>query len=128
MNYLVVGILTTLVSLGIYYICVLCFLNPNVSWQLQLSNIISWFGAVLFAYFTNRKYVFKSQNSKIVKEAIAFSCSRLGTLLLDMVLMFISVTLCGMNDKIVKLVVQVVVTIGNYILSKFFVFNKHTIS
>lgn len=121
-NYIIVGVLTTVVSLAVYYFCVFTFLNPQVSWELQLANIISWLVAVSFAYFANRKYVFKSKNINIMAEAAAFLSSRLGTLLMDMAIMFVTVTLCGMNDKIAKLIVQVVVTIGNYILSKFFVF------
>ena len=50
--------------------------------------------------------------------------SRVGTLLLDMLIMFVTVTLLGMNDKLAKLLVQVVVTVLNYIFSKFLVFGK----
>lgn len=122
-RYLVVGILTTIVSVGTYFLCVSTCLNPGIAWQLQLSNIISWILAVSFAYFMNRKFVFKSKTSHIFKEVCSFFISRVGTLLMDMSIMFIAVTLCGLNDKIAKMIVQVIVTVGNYILSKFFVFN-----
>lgn len=121
-NYFIVGILTTIVSLGVYYGCVVTVLNPIIAWQLQIANIISWIVAVIFAYFTNRKYVFKSNEKNVTKEFFSFVLSRIGTLLMDMGIMFSFVTLCGMNDKIAKLIVQVVVTIGNYVFSKFFVF------
>lgn len=120
---MVVGILTTIVSVGTYFLCVSTCLNPGIAWQLQLSNIISWILAVSFAYFMNRKFVFKSKTSHIFKEVCSFFISRVGTLLMDMSIMFIAVTLCGLNDKIAKMIVQVIVTVGNYILSKFFVFN-----
>ena len=123
-NYLIVGVLTTVVSLGVYYFCVFTFLNPVVPWQLQLANIISWIAAVSFAYITNRAFVFESTTKNIGREAGTFFLSRVGTLLMDMGIMFVTVTLCGMNDKIAKLIVQVVVTIGNYVLSKFFVFKN----
>ena len=123
-NYLIVGGLTTVVSLGVYYLCVLTFLNPQISWQLQIANIISWIAAVSFAYFTNRTFVFESKAANIRKEATSFFVSRVGTLLLDMGIMFWAVTICGVNDKVAKLIVQVVVTIGNYVLSKFFVFKN----
>lgn len=123
-NYLIVGGLTTVVSLGVYYGCVLTFLNPDSAVQLQAANIISWIAAVTFAYFTNRKYVFESSSNSRLKEAAGFYLSRVTTLLMDMGIMFVMVTLCGINDKIAKLVVQVVVTVANYILSKFFVFKK----
>ena len=67
-NYLIVGGLTTVVSLGVYYGCVLTFLNPEVPVQLQAANVLSWIAAVTFAYFTNRKYVFESKNEKRLQE------------------------------------------------------------
>lgn len=123
-SYLIVGGLTTIVSLEVYYLCVLSFLNPRVVWQLQAANIISWVAAVLFAYYANRNYVFKSKQKTLLKEFIAFVLSRVGTLLMDMAIMFVTVSLCEMDDKIAKLIVQVVVTIGNYVFSKFLVFKK----
>ena len=123
-NYLIVGGLTTVVSLGVYYGCVLTFLNPEVPVQLQAANVLSWIAAVTFAYFTNRKYVFESKNEKRLQEAAAFYGSRVTTLRLDMFCMFLMVTLMGWNDKVAKLIVQVLVTVANYILSKFLVFRK----
>lgn len=123
-NYLIVGGLTTIVSLGSYYLCIYTFLDPDVWYQLQAANIISWISAVTFAYFANRIFVFKSKNQKKFKEAVSFYSSRVATLLMDMGIMFVFVTLLHLNDKIMKLVVQVVVTVANYILSKLFVFKK----
>ena len=121
-NYLIVGGLTTFVSLGTYYLCVFTFLDPTYALQLQIANILSWIAAVTFAYFTNRKFVFESKNQNIAKEAVSFYLSRIATLLLDMGFMLLLVTLAGINDKIAKLVVQVLVMISNYVLSKFLVF------
>lgn len=123
-NYLIVGGLTTVVSLGSYYLCVLTFLDPNTALELQIANIISWICAVTFAYFANRKFVFESKNENKLKEAGSFYMSRVATLLMDMGIMFVLVTLLNFNDKIAKLVVQVVVTVLNYVFSKLFVFNK----
>ena len=121
-NYLIVGGLTTVVSLAVYYGSVLTFLNPRDALQLQAANILSWICAVAFAYVTNRIFVFESKSQAVVREASAFFASRLGTLLMDMAVMFITVTCLGMSDKIAKLIVQVLVTVANYILSKFLVF------
>ena len=123
-SYLIVGGLTTVVSLGTYYGCTLTVLDAAVPLQLQAANVLSWIAAVTFAYFTNRKYVFESRNQHMLKEAAAFYSSRLSTLLMDMGLMFLMVTILGWDDKIAKLIVQVVVTIANYVISKFFVFKK----
>ena len=52
-NYLIVGVLTTIVGLGVYYGLVFTVLNPDNPFQLQVANVISWIAAVTFAYFTN---------------------------------------------------------------------------
>lgn len=123
-NYLIVGGLTTFVALGVYYVCVLTFLNPNNGLELQVANVLSWIAGVIFAYFTNRKYVFESKNPNRLKEATKFTASRLVTLFLDMAVMLIGVTLLKLNDKIIKLIAQFLVIVGNYIFSKLFVFKK----
>lgn len=122
LHYLIFGGLTTVVSLAVYYACVLTFLDPESALQLQAANVISWIAAVTFAYVTNRRFVFESKNRNIKKEAAAFYGSRLTTLALDMGCMFVMVSVMGMSDKIAKLIVQVLVVVGNYVLSKFLVF------
>ncbi|MCM1053466.1 MAG: GtrA family protein [Ruminococcus sp.] len=123
-NYLIVGVLTTIVSLATYFICTMTFLDPNNKLELQIANIISWILAVAFAYFTNRIFVFKSKEKNMLKEATSFVGSRILSLLMDMFTMFIIVSVLHLNDKIGKLVSQVIVTVANYILSKLFVFKK----
>lgn len=123
-NYLIVGGLTTVVSLAAYYGSVLTFLDPNNAVQLQIANIFSWVLAVAFAYVTNRIFVFKSKEQNIVKECSAFVGSRIMTLLMDMFVMFLLVTVLHFNDKVSKIIAQVFVVIGNYIISKVFVFKK----
>ena len=61
-RYLIFGVLTTLVSLVIYGACVYTVLDPQDPIQLAAANVLSWIGAVTFAYFTNRKYVFQSDS------------------------------------------------------------------
>ena len=123
-NYLIVGFLTTIVSLVTYFICTETFLNSEVSVELQIANVISWVLAVAFAFVTNRIFVFKSKNKKVFKEMCSFISSRIFSLFLDMLSMFIMVSVLSWNDKIAKLIVQVIVTVVNYILSKLFVFKK----
>ena len=123
-RYLIVGILTTVVSLGTYYGCVFTFLNPENALQLQLANVLSWIIAVTFAYVMSRIYVFQSKQENILREMVAFYSSRLLTLFMDMAIMFIMVTLCRVNDKLAKLVVQVVVTVANYVFSKILVLRR----
>ena len=121
--YLIFGVLTTVVSLLSYYICTITFLNPNNAVEIQIANILSWITCVTFAFFTNRKYVFESKED-IKKEGIKFYISRLSALLIDVVMIFIFVSLLKINDKIIKPVNQVIIIIFNYIASKLFVFKK----
>lgn len=123
-RYLIVGVLTTIVSLSVYYGCVLTILDPEQAFQLQVANVVSWIAAVTFAYIANRIFVFRSKSRDWFQEARAFVCARVATLLMDMAIMFALVTICHYNDKIAKLVVQVVVTAANYILSRVLVFRN----
>ena len=123
-RYFVVGVLTTVVSLSVYYGLVLTVLDAKKPLQLQAANVLSWIAAVTFAYVCNRVFVFRSHSRNILREAAAFYSARLGTLLTEMIFMFLLVTVLGLNDKIIKLVMQFVVIALNYVFSKLFVFRE----
>ena len=123
-NYLIVGVLTTIVSFIAYVASTRTFLDPNDRFQLQVANIIKWVVGVSFAYVTNRIFVFKSKRKDILREIAVFTSSRVLTLFLDMGIMFLLVTKMGINDIIANTISIVLVTVGNYILSKVFVFKK----
>lgn len=123
-NYLIFGVLTTLVSLITYYILTVTIIDPQKAFELQIANIISWISCVIFAYVTNRKYVFKSKSKEIGKEFFKFVSSRIVTLLLDVLIMFIGVTVLHYNDKIIKILSQIIIIVANYILSKIIVFKN----
>ena len=117
--YLVFGVLTTVVNIVVYYI-----FSNLLHMNYLFSNAMAWFLSVLFAYVTNRKYVFDSKNNQIIKEAISFFGSRLATGIMDMMLMWFLVNFNIVNDVVAKVVVNVIVVILNYILSKLVVFKK----
>ena len=123
-NYLIFGILTTLINLITYFLLTNTFLDVNKELELQCANVISWVVAVVFAYFTNRKYVFESSNTNKFKEIVNFFAARIVTLVMDMGIMYFGVNLLNLNDGICKIVSQVVVIVSNYIFSKLFVFRK----
>ena len=123
-NYLIFGILTTLINLITYFLLTNTFLDVNKVLELQCANVISWVVAVVFAYFTNRKYVFESSNTNKFKEIVNFFAARIVTLVMDMGIMYFGVNLLNLNDGICKIVSQVVVIVSNYIFSKLFVFRK----
>lgn len=127
-NYLIFGVLATIVSLGTKYVLLFTIFEASNAIELQISVIMSWIAAVLFAYFTNRTFVFESKNKNKLKEFVSFIIARISTLLLEMFIMWFFVTLLKLNSNlyviIFTLISQAAVIIGNYIFSKLFVFKK----
>lgn len=127
-NYLIVGVLTTVVSLAIKWGLLFTILDAKNGFQVQVAVVVSWIGAVIFAYITNRIFVFKSKSKNYLKEISSFILGRVATLLMEMFIMWFFVTLLKLNSDawvlVFTLVCQVLVTIFNYILSKLFVFKK----
>ncbi|WP_051452871.1 GtrA family protein [Atopobacter phocae] len=122
MMYLIFGVLTTVVNLIIFFIFTKIFVS---GWL--LANIIAFIISVLFAYWTNKLYVFKS-NSKdklvILKEFITFISARLFSLGIEILTLFIMLQLLNLNDVFGKVTAQVIVVVLNYVFSKVFVFRK----
>lgn len=145
--YLIVGVLTTIVSWGACFVAKL-FLDPTQELQNFIINTIGWVAGVVFAYPLNRKWVFKSNNDKIVKEFMGFASSRLSTWILDILIMWFFVNICPLNNLIIKIcnwlnislatadidsvnywvvkicISAVLVTILNYVFSKLLIFKK----
>lgn len=117
--YLVFGVLTTLVNIVVFAI-----LTRALSVGTVASNIIAWFLSVLFAYVTNRRWVFGTRGDSVLKEAATFFTGRIGTGVLDTAMMFVTVDLFGWNDLVMKVAVNVIVVILNYVISKFLVFRR----
>lgn len=127
-NYLIIGGLTTVISLVVKYALLFTILDAKNPLQLQIAVATSWLVAVVFAYVTNRKFVFKSKNDNVKDEMIKFFGARIATLVMEACFMWFFVTFLKMNSDIqvviCTIVVQVLIVIGNYILSKLFVFKK----
>ena len=130
-NYLVIGFLTTVVNLATKYSLLFTIFNSSNPKELQAAIIISWIVAVLFAYITNRKIVFKSKNEKILSEVIKFFESRIATLVIEMLYLWFFITFLKLNsDRFViiwTVSCQALVIIINYIFSKLYVFKKKKI-
>ena len=126
-NYVIVGALTTFVSIFSFYIFRVLVFKQDTQLHIQICTIISWILAVLFAFFTNNKYVFKNQSGKdsTIKKMIKFFASRITTLFIEMFVMWFLTSPLNINDKISKILVQFIVFILNYIFSKIFVFKKN---
>ena len=120
--YIFFGICTTLVNILSYWLCAHVFCITVLP-----SAIIAWFVAVLFAYFTNRKWVFHSEattRGEIVKEAVYFYVCRLTTGFVDWALMYVFVDVMRFNDIVIKTVANIAVIVLNFIASKLIIFKK----
>lgn len=114
--YMLFGVGTTLVNLILFD-----WFYYRLCAGTIISNIVAWIGAVLFAFVTNKWYVFESKTWRwrvTVKEFISFSGCRGATGLMDLAMMYITVDLLHRNAMIMKLLVNIVVIILNYIASK----------
>ena len=123
--YLIVGVLTTLVSWGAMYLASwLLFDNPQqpTSFPSAVMSVVNWVAGVTFAYFTNRRFVFKS-HEPMREEIPKFVRSRVFTFILDLAIRQLFSAL-RINTYITTFVSAVLVFIGNYVLSKLLVFQK----
>lgn len=120
-NYLIFGVLTTIVNFIVYIV-----LTKIINLNDVLSNSIAWLVSVLFAYVTNKLYVFESKDSNvklILKEILSFIGCRLLSGLFDISIFWVLVNM-KFNDIIAKLLIAILVVILNYIFSKLFIFKK----
>lgn len=125
-NYLIVGVATTVFTWIIKAILVYLVFDVSVVWQNTVVTALADACGIIFAYFTNRKYVFKSKDPNMMKEFISFSAGRIGTTVFDIVAMDVLVLVFGEKLYIVYMIaISVLVVVLNYILSKFFVFKDN---
>ena len=120
--YLIFGVLSTIVNILTYAFC-----TRNLNIEFLISNWIAWIVAVLFAYITNKFFVFESKEINIkflIKELSSFVSCRLLSGIIEMILMYIMISLMSLNDFIVKIITNVVVVILNFIFSKLIIFKN----
>ena len=127
-TYLFAGVATTLVNYVVYYIVTrpLGFLFPPAMLTMA-GTVVAWVLAVLFGYAVNKIFVFHTHcgsTAELVREFISFVTMRLVSFGMELVLMFVTVDVLGMNDLAMKLIINIVVIILNYVFSKLFIFKK----
>lgn len=120
-SYIIFGVLTTLVDWVTYTIC----------WKLgmdyRVSTAVSWAAAVLFAFVTNKLFVFQSMDMNLDlmwKEFVSFVGCRAATGAFTMVAMIVMVDYLHLNEFLGKLIVSAISLVLNYIFSKLFIFKK----
>lgn len=118
--YLLFGVMTTAVNIVVFFL-----LEQILGWQYLQANIVAIVVSILFAFFTNQRYVFRSQSSTLelkLREFFLFVSFRAISGILDMLLLWMIVDGIGMDSTIAKVITQVLVVFMNYFFSKFFVF------
>ncbi|WP_078543715.1 GtrA family protein [Litchfieldia alkalitelluris] len=118
-NYLVFGVLTTAINIITY-----TFLAKGLDIDYKISTTIAWFISVLFAYITNKRYVFGVNSTSVTKELVSFFGFRWLSYVLDILMMIFLVYVLQADDLVAKLIANVFVVIFNYIASKYYIFNK----
>lgn len=120
--YALFGVLTTVVNIAVYSLC-----TRMLDISMPISNAFAWFFAVLFAYLTQRIWVFGTSAHTllaIMREAVSFFGCRVFTGILDMGVMYLGIELLGGDDLIVKCMANFLVILANYIGSKLIVFHS----
>lgn len=121
-TYVVFGVLTTVVNYAVYYVFYRFTAADPV-----IYNIIAWIASVVFAFITNKLFVFESKSFKLTvlgREFLTFITARLLSLLFETVFIAVTVKLIGMNELVAKVICSVFVVVFNYFASKFFIFKN----
>lgn len=121
-NYLFWGFAAFVLGTGLFYVF------ANIMWIYeQIANILSWVICVIFAYLTNRIFVFKSKVKglkNIIMEFKDFVAARVLTLVMENAILFVMIDLLTFHNMIAKIAGQVVVIVSNYFLSKLWIFKN----
>lgn len=120
--YLIMGVLTTIVNISIFFFLI------HLHMDYKLATTIAWIISILFAYITNKKYVFKSTtNTKraLFKEMLSFFWFRFLSYFIDLGSMILLIGFLNSNETFAKLVANIMVVIVNYGFSKWIVFKDH---
>ena len=115
--YVLFGAFTFFVNIAVYFL-----FEDVLGVNYLISNIVAWFFSVLFAYITNRIWVFESKSPNILKEMALFFGGRIFSGVVDTALMYLFIDVMMIGDTISKIVVQIIVIVLNYIFSKLIVF------
>jgi putative flippase GtrA len=126
--YLIFGGLTTVVDWAVSFLLYYLWGDAirEIVWLIHGANVIAWAAAVIFAYVTNRIWVFESKThgAAIVREFLSFAGGRVLTLLLQEAMFAVFFHALSINEYVVKIVAAVLVVVSNYFISKLLVFRK----
>lgn len=119
--YGIFGVLTTLINIGCFFVL------DQLEVNMYLNNTISWVVSVLFAYITNKIFVFESKDCSfkvLIKEGSSFFFFRILSYFMDMFAMYLLVDIFLLSKMFSKIISNIIVIIANYVFSKLFIFKK----
>ena len=121
-SYLVFGVLTTVVNIGVFDV-----LDTYAHWNYQVATVLAWFISVLFAYSTNKVWVFNSKTTTsqaLMTELGSFFFFRILSLFMDMAMMWLGISILHASPLLTKVVDNVVIVVVNYLFSRVFIFKR----
>ena len=117
--YLIFGILTTSINIIVFHISYkICAVS------MIISNIFAWISAVLFAYITNKKFVFESNTNQPLMEMFSFYIARIITLIIETIFLYIFINILKIDSFFSKIISNIIVIVLNYIFSKLWIFKS----
>lgn len=119
-RYIFIGLCTTLVNLSSYF-----FFYTHLECSALVSSVYGWALAVIFAYISNRYYVFESKEKNVVEEFLKFSSCRIISGFFEVFFMFVTVDVWNLRFFLSKCSCIVFVTLMNYFASKFMIFGRN---
>jgi len=125
--YLIFGVLTTVVNYLVFFPCSSYLEKTGFQYAVAVSNTIAWVFAVLFAYVTNKPFVFESHDwswKVVAPEFAKFVSTRLASLLIETVIISVTVDMLHWNKLVWKVLTSVLVVVLNYVGSKLLVFRR----
>lgn len=120
-TYILGGAMTTIVNYSVYIVC-----TRLLGMGYLAGNLSAWIVAVIFAYITNKYFVFQTPwyPARIIKECISFVIGRVASLAIESVILYLFIDILLFNDILVKIISNIVVVVLNYMFAKLFIFQK----
>ncbi|KRK09660.1 GtcA family membrane protein [Ligilactobacillus pobuzihii E100301 = KCTC 13174] len=119
--YLFWGVVTTIINIGVFMIWI--YFGGNY----QVGNVVAWILTVLVAYFSNKFWVFGSSYQGLkatISEMLSFFFFRGITLIMDIVITYVGISLLNWDSFLVKVLDNIFVVISNYVFSKLYIFKQ----
>lgn len=119
-SYLFFGICTTIINIAVYYLCYFVVHIGNIS-----SNMLAWIMAIVFAFITNKLFVFERSSLRfyvVIREFLYFSICRISTGIIDMLMMYLTIDVMRFDALVCKIWINIFIVVMNYMASRYFIF------